>query len=227
MKQQMSSALTQGDHTPVVLQGTQEFMNKEIPVIVGGFGEDQKVVTDKMVAEIHNVEAFRIRELINNNIKRFKKDIDIIDLKATIVDNEGLTLLKQLGYTSQQIKVAKNIYLLSERGYAKLIKIMDTDLAWEIHDKLIDEYFKLREAVKQQPKPQVDIKSKEIEARLINAKVRQANTLLKIASTCPALKDDCYHLAIELLSGKKPVVEVRTSEEIEKISRELFPYLYK
>lgn len=103
----------------------------------GGFGENQKVVTDKMVAEIHKVEAFRIRELINNNIKRFKTDIDIIDLKATIVDNEGLTLLKQLGYTSQQIKVAKNIYLLSERGYAKLIKIMDTDLAWEIHDKLM------------------------------------------------------------------------------------------
>ena len=42
---------------------------------------------------------------------------------------------------------AEHIYSLSERGYAKLIKIMDTDLAWEIHDKLIDEYFTMREVI--------------------------------------------------------------------------------
>lgn len=47
-----------------------------------------------------------------------------------------------------EIGKATNIYLLSERGYAKLIKIMDTDLAWEIHDKLIDEYFTMREIIK-------------------------------------------------------------------------------
>lgn len=47
-----------------------------------------------------------------------------------------------------QISKADHIYLLSERGYAKLIKIMDTDLAWEVHDKLIDEYFQLREEKK-------------------------------------------------------------------------------
>lgn len=46
-----------------------------------------------------------------------------------------------------QISKAEHIYLLSERGYAKLIKIMDTDLAWEIHDKLIDEYFTMREVI--------------------------------------------------------------------------------
>ncbi|WP_219716699.1 phage antirepressor KilAC domain-containing protein, partial [Clostridioides difficile] len=44
-----------------------------------------------------------------------------------------------------QISKANNIYLLSERGYSKLIKIMDTDLAWEIHDKIMDEYFNMRE----------------------------------------------------------------------------------
>ena len=128
----------------VKVQGKQQFMGKEIPVVLGGFGEKQKVVTDKMVAEIHNVEPKRIRELINNNIKRFKKDIDFIDLKATDVDTDGSTL-SNLGYSVQQIKVCKNIYLLSERGYAKLIKIMDTDLAWDVHDQLMDEYFHLRE----------------------------------------------------------------------------------
>ena len=37
-----------------------------------------------------------------------------------------------LGYAKQSITQAKNIYLLSERGYAKLIKIMDTDLAKDV-----------------------------------------------------------------------------------------------
>lgn len=58
---------------------------------------------------------------------------------------DTLESLLSLGYAKQSITQAEHIYILSERGYAKLIKIMDTDLAWEIHDKLIDEYFELRE----------------------------------------------------------------------------------
>ena len=152
MNKKMSSALAQGDNTPVVLIGTQEFMNKEIPVIVGGFGEDQKVVTDKMVAEIHNMQARHVRESINKNIKRFKENVDFIDLAQRVGEVDTLDVLLKLGYSKQAITQAEHIYLLSERGYAKLIKIMDTDLAWEIHDKLMDDYFHLREVVKQQPK---------------------------------------------------------------------------
>lgn len=56
-----------------------------------------------------------------------------------------LKLLQNLGYAKQSITQAEHIYILSERGYAKLIKIMDTDLAWDIHDRLMDEYFQFRE----------------------------------------------------------------------------------
>ena len=138
----------------IKVQGTQQFMGKEIPVVLGGFGENQKVVTDKMVAEIHNTTPREIRKAINRNIVRFKESIDFIDLKKggdeiTTSDLKSSSsdddLPFKLGYTKQQIIQAQNIYLLSERGYAKLIKIMDTDLAWEIHDQLMDEYFHLRE----------------------------------------------------------------------------------
>ncbi len=187
-------------NTVVKVRGTQEFMNKQIPVVLGGFGENCKVMLAKTIAEIHDVEVKYINKLINNNINRFRKDVDLIDLKT----GSSKELVLELGFTNAQYGNANNIYLLSERGYAKLIKIMDTDLAWEIHDKLIDEYFKLREAVKQQPKPQVDIKSKEIEARLINAKVRQANMYLKIASAVniPTYQQVMYSKATEALNGK-------------------------
>ena len=44
-------------------------------------------------------------------------------------------------------EMRNNNYLLSERGYAKLIKIMDSDKAWEVHDKLIDEYFTMKKVI--------------------------------------------------------------------------------
>ena len=56
-------------------------------------------------------------------------------------DTDTLELLQDLGYVRQSIAQAERIYLLSEHGYTKLINIMNTDFAWEIHDRLIDEYF--------------------------------------------------------------------------------------
>ena len=136
----------------IKILGKQQFMGKEIPIVLGGFGENQKVVTDKMVAGIHGMEVKNVRARITDNIKRFKENVDFIDLlNCRLPDKQQL--LEQLGYSKMQIAKAEHIYLLSERGYAKLIKIMDTDLAWEIHDKLIDEYFTMRETLKNhQPK---------------------------------------------------------------------------
>lgn len=132
--------------------GKQKFMGLEIPVVLGGFGERKKCISDKTVAEIHGMEMFKVRERIQSNIKRFQEGIDFIDMKQRILLADTLetkeyyiALLTELGYAKQSITQAEHIYVLSERGYVKLIKIMDTDLAWEIHDKLMDEYFEMRE----------------------------------------------------------------------------------
>lgn len=45
--------------------------------------------------------------------------------------------LQELGYSNASITQAKNIYILSKRGYTKQIKIMDTDKAWEVHNNLL------------------------------------------------------------------------------------------
>lgn len=123
------------------VKGTQEFLGKEIPVIYGGFGEGQKVVLAKTIAEIHGVNVGDVNRRINDNRSRFRNNIDVIDLKVGYASDA----LLNLGFNQSQINASKNIYLLSERGYAKLIKIMDSDLAWEIHDQLMDEYFSMRE----------------------------------------------------------------------------------
>ena len=131
----------------ITIRGTQHFMGNEIPVVSGGFGADKKCMCDKTIAEIHNVPVADIRKSIARNIMRFKKSIDYIDLKI-VGDEITNNLLFKIGYSQMQISKAEHIYILSERGYSKLIKIMDTDLAWEIHDKLMDEYFEMRDTQK-------------------------------------------------------------------------------
>lgn len=144
--------------------GRQRFMGLEIPVVLGGFGEGKKCIADKTIAAIHGMEVKHVRELINRNIKRFEGGKDILDLKVVVLNDnkkdmgEGHDiLLFELGYTQMQISKAEHIYVLSERGYAKLIKIMDTDLAWKVHDKLIDEYFELREQCRLTPEEMLRI----------------------------------------------------------------------
>ncbi|MCB6343640.1 ORF6N domain-containing protein [Enterocloster lavalensis] len=141
----MSTDIFTNDKMELTIQGRQRFMGKEIPVVLGGFGEGKRCVSDKTIAEIHKMEPKHVRERISQNINRFKKSVDYIDIKQRVGETGTLEFLLKLGYAKQSITQAEHIYILSERGYAKLIKIMDTDLAWEIHDQLIDEYFKLRE----------------------------------------------------------------------------------
>ena len=43
------------------ISGKQSFMGKEIPIVLGGFGQGQRCMADKTIAEIHNMEAFNVR----------------------------------------------------------------------------------------------------------------------------------------------------------------------
>lgn len=130
----------------LVLKEKQEFMGIEIPVIEGGFGEGQKVMLVKTIAEIHELELRIVNELINNNLDEFEIGIDILDLKNSIVTNDSLL---QFGFTKQAIANSKNIYLLSEQGYMALVGLMRTDKAKEIRRKLRREYFAMRSEIKE------------------------------------------------------------------------------
>lgn len=97
--------------------------------IEGGFGQGKKAMLVKEIANIHARQEPHINELINNNIKRFKDGIDIINLLSSedfkiVVDDLGLRTSNRQKYS----------YLLSERGYAKLLKILEDDVAWEQYE---------------------------------------------------------------------------------------------
>ncbi|WP_297713234.1 Rha family transcriptional regulator [Clostridium sp.] len=106
----------------------QKFLGFNIPVIEGGFGENQKVMLAKTIAEIHEMELRKVNELINNNISEFEIGIDLLDLKNSILTKDSLL---EVGFTNQKIANSKNIYLLSEQVYFALVMLMRSEKAKE------------------------------------------------------------------------------------------------
>jgi hypothetical protein len=131
--------------------------NMKFHDIEGGFGKDKRAMLVKEIAEIHGKTLDEINRAIGRNRKWFHDGKDIIDLKRT----EFVTHLVSNGIYSQNgANRSSCIYLLSERGYAKLLKIMDDDLAWEKYDQLVDGYFQMRHAIKDSPEFLKSTKSK-------------------------------------------------------------------
>ncbi len=135
--------------------GLVKINNYEFEGIEGGFGENKKCILAKDIAKIHGKEIYHINELINNNLEKFKENIDIVDILGIGLND---TYLKSLGFSQQALnsyKGLKNkgkksgIYLLSERGYSKLLKFMDDELSYDLYEQLLDNYFRLRQEIQQ------------------------------------------------------------------------------
>ncbi|PEP91592.1 ORF6N domain-containing protein [Bacillus toyonensis] len=161
--------------------GKQTVAGYEFTGIEGGFGENKRAMLVKELAEIHNQPLKEINRRIHDNRMRFKDGIDIVDLKVGGFEPPSF---ESLGYNKQSVANSNYIYLLSERGYAKLLKILEDDTAWELYDRSVDEYFSLRvEKTKQLSLVEDKTKETNAQARLLNAKTRQANLLLQAAET--------------------------------------------
>lgn len=156
--------------------GVQRFMGKEIPVVEGGFGEGKRSMLVREISTIHRIKVGNINQRINDNREKFEDGVDIIDLKVSYTSD----VLLNMGFNQSQINASKHIYLLSERGYAKLIKIMDTGLAWEIYNRLIDEYFTMRKIINseaQEPEDELMILSKAI--LIANKQIKERDKIIE------------------------------------------------
>lgn len=157
------------------LKGKTEVEGMQFNHIEGGFGENQKSMLVKDISEIHKREVKQINQAINMNRIRFKDGVDVIDLKGAEFE---VNLIDNGVYTQNAINRSNNIYLLSERGYSKLLKILEDDFAWEQYEKLVDGYFNMRKTQKDlkalSPELQVlinlELKQKELETSMLENK---------------------------------------------------------
>lgn len=190
------------------LLGKEKVGKFEFTGIEGGFGGDKKAMLVKDIAAIHDRPVKAINQAIERQINRFKNGIDILDLK---VENFAVTL-SDLGFNQGQINASKHIYLLSERGYAKLLKILEDDTAWDIYDELVDNYFNMREAINTDST--IGLKDKRLAIMEENAKTKQAQLLFKVATgtaSNSARERIFAHIATEL-TGEKFIPEIQKKE---------------
>lgn len=162
--------------TQLKVIGREHIGKIEFTGIEGGFGDDKKAMLVKDIAKIHSSTVKRVNELINRNRRRFKDGIDVIDLLSS---QKFVVVLNDLGFNQNQINRSNNIYLLSERGYAKLLKILDDDKAWDIYDQLVDNYFNMRVAIKNN-EPSL-AQQRRLQIMEDNAATRKASIMYKIA----------------------------------------------
>ena len=187
--------------------GTEYIGNVKFTGIEGGFGQGKKAMLIRDIALIHKQTVGNINLLINRNRKRFKDGVDILDLKQIVPNN----LFSKYGFTKAQWGNANHIYLLSERGYAKLLKIMDDDKAWDIYDELVDNYFNMRVAIKEN-KPAI-VNQERLAIMKDNSATRKANILYKIAMATESTssKETLLAKAAEVLTGEMtiPVMKIK------------------
>jgi len=204
----------------IQLLGKQTVGTKQFKGIAGGFGDNKKSMLVKDIAEIHIKDIYHVNEAINKNRKRFIDRVDIIDLAIGIDQTDTYEMLLKLGFTKQSLGSIKgksgNIYALSERGYFKLLKILEDDTAWEIYELLVDEYFQMKESAPQKQSIPNEPQRLRAEAMLLNAKTRQAKMMKETAIEFQEkLSNESLHLLIggitEILMGKSllplPVIE--------------------
>ena len=182
--------------------GTEHIGKITFTGIEGGFGPGKKAMLIRDIALIHKQTVGNINLLINRNRKRFKDGIDIIDLKTN--QNFAIVLSKS-GFTQNQINASSHIYLLSERGYAKLLKIMDDDKAWEIYDELVDNYFNMRLAIKEN-KPSL-VEPERLQIMKANSATKQGELLYKIAihTKSDSSRETLLAKAASLITGEMTI----------------------
>ncbi|CAH0416143.1 ORF6N domain-containing protein [Periweissella fabaria] len=162
------------------------------------------------IAKIHGTDTRTINQNIERNRNRFKDGTDIIDLKT----NNIVITLSDNGFTQNQINRSKHIYLLSERGYSKLLKILEDDTAWDIYDKFVDGYFNMRKQVKEQPELPADPHS--IIQALLEASNDDHETLVQVNDRVTDLEENA-----PLSTGEYNYISKRINQRVSQYAKDL------
>lgn len=114
-----------------------------LPVILY---HDLRVITTDLLAQLYGTEAIRIQQNYNSNKDRFVEGKHFFKLEG-----EELRRFKDFHclVKNESVEIAprtRNLTLWTERGAARHAKIIDTDPAWDVFERLEEAYFRPREA---------------------------------------------------------------------------------
>ncbi|MEX9217000.1 ORF6N domain-containing protein [Providencia rettgeri] len=101
--------------------------------------KDTPVVTTELLAQLYGADVVNIKMNHSRNAERFTEGKHYFKLKGN-----DLREFKHKVTKSYSVKIAPNVrhlMLWTERGAARHAKMLETDQAWEVFEKLEDHYF--------------------------------------------------------------------------------------
>lgn len=131
----------------LMTDGKVKTKDREFTRVIGGFGDDKPIITDKQMAEILNYSkgARQVRETFNKNKEHFKEKLDYIDISKGVAENDTLReVLISLGYAKASITQANNIYIFSEAGFLLFLKFSEGEKSVEIYKDFLEDYFETK-----------------------------------------------------------------------------------
>ena len=111
------------------------------------------VITTELLAHLYGTEAIRIRQNHHENKGRFIEEKHFFKLEG-----ETLREFKHRVAFNYSVKIARNVrslILWIERGAARHAKMLETDQAWEVFEKLEDCYFSQGKTAPTEQQPQI------------------------------------------------------------------------
>jgi len=171
-------------------------MNKSLQVVETN---NQRVLTTAQIAEQYETDTRIISNNFNRNEKRYVEGKHYYCLTGDV--------LREFKANHQFDDLRPNtnkFYLWTEKGALMLAKSLNTDKAWEAYECLVDTYFSVRE---QGQLPQRPDRTKALEVKEMNARVRMSNQFLKLANIETTLSKDYKSILIakaaEVLAGEE------------------------
>lgn len=124
------------------------------------------VVTTELLAQLYGTETANIKMNFSRNTKRFVQGKHFFKLEGDDLREfkHSMSLRPSVSdevTESYPVKIARNVrslILWTERGAARHAKMLETDQAWEVFEKLEDCYFSQKQpasSTTKQPKPTV------------------------------------------------------------------------
>lgn len=169
-------------------------MNTNLQVVEANH---QRVLTTAQIAEQYGTDAKAISKNFTRNKERYTEGKHYYCLTGD-AKREFLNR-----YQIDDGLRATVFYLWTEKGALLHAKSLNTDKAWEAYECLVDTYFSVRE---QGQLPQRPDRTKALEVKEMNARVRMSNQFLKLANAETTLSKDYKSILIakaaEVLAGK-------------------------
>lgn len=108
------------------------------------------VITTELLAQMYGIDIIRIQQNYKRNDHRFVEGKHYFKVEGTDLKNLRLSLSES---QNRQVISSKTrtLALWTERGAARHAKMLETDEAWEVFEKLEDCYFRQQPIIKPEP----------------------------------------------------------------------------